>query len=71
MREIPFELDVFLQDHLVGKLLRSAYETHTFLFDPSYSENAKRPTLSLGFKAATGHLLTSIRPQGFLVLSEA
>ena len=51
-------LGVWLGGRRVGTLVRLPDDRVTFAFDPTYASDSDRPTLSLGFKSATGGLLT-------------
>ena len=54
-------LDVWLNDVLVGQILRAAGGQIVFLFDERYAEMPQRPTLSLSFRTASGELLKEMR----------
>ena len=51
-------LSVLLNDVLVGSITRIADDRNLFVFDTQYSSNPSRPTLSLGYKAVDGGLVT-------------
>ena len=55
-------LAVALGDTLVGTLTLLNSEQTLFAFDDSYINDAKRPTLSLSYKTATGGLKIQTRP---------
>ncbi len=52
------QLAVWLGDVRVGTLVHLPGEQIVFAFDPEYERDPHRPTLSLGFKTATGGLAT-------------
>jgi len=58
----PSALAVRLNGRRIGVITRLAGERHLFAFDEDYIEDPNRPTLSLSFKAASGGLVTDIRP---------
>ncbi|MBA2291770.1 MAG: HipA domain-containing protein [Gemmatimonadales bacterium] len=51
-------LSITLGDRRVGTVVRLPDDRITFAFDPAYSNDPDRPTLSLGFKTAQGGLAT-------------
>lgn len=51
-------LGVWLGERRVGTLVRLPDDRVTFAFDPEYAADTNRPTLSLGFKSASGGLVT-------------
>lgn len=56
-------LEVRLGETLVGALTSLGYDALVFSFDDTYRAAGRdRPTLSLGFKAADGGLVESLRP---------
>ncbi len=58
----PSALAVHLNGRRIGIITRLVGERNLFAFDEDYVEDPKRPTLSLSFKAASGGLVTDIRP---------
>ena len=56
-------LQVLLGDRRVGMLLRLPDDGITFAFDPTYSNDPDRPTLSLGFKMPGGRLFRQPKTQ--------
>ncbi len=58
----PSALAVRLNGRRIGVITRLASERHLFAFEEDYIEDPERPTLSLSFKAASGGLVTDIRP---------
>jgi serine/threonine-protein kinase HipA len=55
-------LEVRLGERLIGALTHLGNETVIFTFDRAYVESGRdRPTLSLSFKAASGHLVEETR----------
>lgn len=59
----PESLRIYLNETPVGVLSLLPGDTSVFAFDEDYVQDARRPTLSLSFKAATGQLLTRVRPR--------
>ncbi|QOY88094.1 type II toxin-antitoxin system HipA family toxin [Paludibaculum fermentans] len=55
-------LGVYLHDRLAGTLTRLAGDQHLFSFEQHYVDDPGRATLSLGFKASSGGLVTRARP---------
>ena len=58
----PDALVVRLHDRRIGMINRLAGDRYLFAFDQAYVDDASRPTLSLSFKAASGGLVTHVRP---------
>lgn len=58
----PSALTVRLNGRRIGAITRLAGDRHLFAFEEDYIEDPERPTLSLSFKAASGGLVTDIRP---------
>jgi serine/threonine-protein kinase HipA len=58
----PSALAVRLKGRRIGMITRFAGERHLFAFEEDYIEDPERPTLSLSFKAASGGLVSDIRP---------
>ena len=58
----PDALVVRLHGRRIGMINRLAGDRYLFAFDQAYVDDANRPTLSLSFKAASGGLLTHVRP---------
>ena len=61
-RREPSALVVHLGGRRIGVVTRLAGERNLFAFDEGYIEDPFRPTLSLSFKAASGRLVTDVRP---------
>lgn len=55
-------LSVRLHERQIGTITRLSGDKHLFAFDEAYIEDAKRQTLSLSFKSASGGLVNSLRP---------
>lgn len=60
-RTAPAGLAVLLHGRRIGVLTRLAGDRCIFAFEEDYVDDPRRPTLSLGFKAASGGLITAIR----------
>jgi serine/threonine-protein kinase HipA len=60
MAERPHILEVLLDDTVVGTITNIPGDRNIFAFDPAYRDDAGRPTLSLGFLAATGGLVEDV-----------
>lgn len=58
----PSALAVHLNGRRIGIITRLAGERNLFAFDEDHIDDPDRPTLSLSFKAASGGLVTDIRP---------
>ena len=58
----PSALAAHLNGRRIGIITRLAGERNLFAFDEAYIEDPDRPTLSLSFKAASGGLVTDVRP---------
>ena len=61
MIEIPV-LDVRLHGRSVGALTRLGGDKIIFSFNDDYIADTARPTLSLSFKAASGEIITDLKP---------
>ena len=55
-------LDVRLHGRSIGTLTRLGRDRIVFAFDPGYTDDPQRATLSLSFKDPFGHLITDIPP---------
>jgi serine/threonine-protein kinase HipA len=55
-------LGVYLHERLAGTLTRMTGDQHLFSFEQDYMDDPGRATLSLGFKASDGGLVTRARP---------
>lgn len=56
-------LRIYLNETPVGILSLLPGDTSVFAFDDDYVQDARRPTLSLSFKSATGQLMTRVKPR--------
>lgn len=55
-------LDIFLNRHKIGTIVRTPGDFNAFSFDPAYRATGGYPILSLSFRAANGGLRKDPRP---------
>ncbi|MCR8551210.1 type II toxin-antitoxin system HipA family toxin [Salipiger sp. P9] len=55
-------LDIFLNQHKIGTIVRTPGDFNAFSFDPAYRATGGYPILSLSFRAANGGLRKDPRP---------